>query len=136
MTHPARHADIPDGMQLQLVETPTAAKLRPRQQAAYDAIQAAGIDGLYTDEVGATVHAWAGKHLADERCRWCGAAGQEVGRALRSRHGLVKQRRRRTPGGGQESVWVTVDARAASPVVEEPEAWDGSGPVPYGVIPY
>jgi len=37
-----------------------ATNLKPRQQAALDAITAAGYDGLHTDELGAHVHAWQG----------------------------------------------------------------------------
>jgi hypothetical protein len=40
-------------------------------QTALAAITAAGYDGLHTDELGAHVHAWQGKHQPTRRCE-CG----------------------------------------------------------------
>jgi hypothetical protein len=68
-----------------------------RQQRAYDAIAAAGWDGLHTDEVGQAAH----QH---ELCEWCGSAGMELGKALRAK-GLVQQRRRKGPAGDIWMVW-------------------------------
>lgn len=79
-------------------------QLTDRQQAALDAITAAGYDGLHTDELGAAVHAWQGKHPADETCAFCPSVGNELGRRLRQL-GHVQQRRRKAPGGDTVTVW-------------------------------
>lgn len=100
----AARADIQPVEQLALVPAPP--KLSDRQQAALDALKAAGYDGLHTDELGAIVHSFSLKHGAAMRCEWCGAAGQEVGKALRAK-GLAQQRRRRLPGGDLVVVWTT-----------------------------
>lgn len=95
--------------QLQLVAIPATPVLTARQQTAYDAIQQAGSDGLATDELGALLH----RHGRDDRCEWCPRTGLEVGRALRAK-GLVRQRRRRAPGGDSYMVW-TVAGKVARP---------------------
>lgn len=77
-------------------------KLTDRQQRALDAIRAAGYDGLHTDELGAVAH--EPKHAKEDRCEFCGQAGQEIGRALRAK-GLVQQRRQKTPWGTPDVVW-------------------------------
>jgi hypothetical protein len=86
--------------QLALVDVPAVPKLTPRQQRGYDAIQAAGWDGLTSDEVGARVH----EHQDDDRCIYCGTAGAEVGRSLRAKK-LAQQRRRKAIGGDLYMVW-------------------------------
>lgn len=69
-------------------------ELRPRQQLVYDALVAAGHDGLRADEAGAAIHEWRGKHDAGVRCDWCAREGGEVlkrlrelGKARKDRHG-------------------------------------------------
>jgi len=95
---------------LQLFDLPPVTQLTDRQQTALTAIRAAGWDGLHTDEVGACVHAWQGRHPADERCEWCGSVGRELGTSLRDKE-LVKQRRVKAPGGDHFMVWVAVGAK-------------------------
>lgn len=117
MTSQPARADIrPEVQQLRLVDLPAPAvpKLTARQQAAYDAIVDAGYEGLHTDELGAIVHAFTGKHSDEDRCAWCGKAGLEVGNALRSRHELVRQRRRRDDRGEALTVW-TVAGKLPAP---------------------
>lgn len=97
-----------------LFDPPPATRLTDRQQTALDAITAAGYDGLHTDEVGAHVHAWRGKHAADETCAWCPSVGSELGKRLRHL-GLVQQRRRKAPGGDTVTVW-TVAGKLPRPV--------------------
>ena len=92
-----------------LFDLPEPVKLTDRQQRAHDLIQAAGWDGLRTDELGAALH--HPKHGLNERCDWCSSAGTAAGAALR-RKGLVRQRRRKDANGHVYSVWTTVDARA------------------------
>lgn len=89
---------------LQLFPLPPT--LTPRQQRALDAIQAAGWDGLASDDLGAFLH----QHPDDGRCEFCGTAGSEVGKALRAKQ-LVKQRRVTAPGRDTYMVWVVVDAK-------------------------
>lgn len=96
-------------------------QLTARQQHALDAITAAGWDGLHTDEIGAHVHAWQGKHPAGERCEWDGSVGREMGNALRAK-GLVQQRRRKQPGGDLVLVW-TVAGKLVRPQVERADQW-------------
>ncbi len=93
---------------LQLFDQPTTPRLTARQQRAFDAITAAGWDGLHTDEVGMVAHG----HL-DAPCEWCGTAGQELGRSLRAKR-LVQQRRRRAPNGDSVTVW-TVAGKLPQP---------------------
>lgn len=90
-------------------------QLTDRQQTALAAITAAGYDGLHTDELGAHVHAWQGKHAADEICEWCGSVGSELGKRLRELQ-LVQQRRRKAAGGDSVLVW-TVAGKLAGPRV-------------------
>jgi hypothetical protein len=85
---------------------PLPPHLTDRQQRALDAITAAGHDGLTSDELGEALH----QHGGDTLCEWCGSAGHEVGTALRAK-ALVKQRRRKGPGGDHYMVWITVDAK-------------------------
>ena len=91
-----------------LFDLPTATLLTDRQQRAYDLIEAAGWDGLRTDELGAALH--HPKHGLNERCGWCSSAGNESGSALRRKQ-LVRQRRRRDANGLVYSVWTTIDAK-------------------------
>lgn len=100
--------------EMRLFDVPAVPILTPRQQRAYDAIVAAGFDGLYTDELGAVLH----PHDDDERCDFCGSSGQEVGKALRAK-GLVQQRRRKAAGGDSVLVW-TVAGRLDKPRVVRP----------------
>lgn len=86
--------------------------LTPRQQRAYTAIQAAGYDGLHTDELGALIH--YPKHALNDRCSFCGTTGRELGRALRAR-GLVQQRRRRAPSGDTYTVWTVAGRLVRQP---------------------
>lgn len=100
---------------LHLFDLPPASNLTDRQTVALTAITAAGYDGLHTDELGAHVHAWQGKHPADETCEWDGSVGRELGVRLREL-GLVQQRRRKAPGGDFVLVW-TVAGRLDKPRV-------------------
>lgn len=97
---------------LHLFDLPRATRLTDRQQHALEAITNAGYDGLHTDELGAIVHTFTGKHDAEGLCEWCGAAGQEVGNALRGK--LVQQRRRKAVGGDTVMVW-TVAGKLTPP---------------------
>lgn len=106
---------------LQLFAVEPTVKLTDRQTVALDAIAAAGYDGLHTDEIGAHVHAWQGKHSAGERCEWDGSLGRELGTALRAK-GLVQQRRRKQPGGDLVLVW-TVAGKLVAPSVERADQW-------------
>jgi hypothetical protein len=100
-----------------LFDLPPASKLTDRQTVALTAITTAGYDGLHTDEVGAAVHHWQGKHPG-ETCEWCPSVGKEIGRRLREL-GLVQQRRRKAPGGDSVLVW-TVAGRLDKPRVVRP----------------
>ena len=91
-----------------LFEMPPPQKLSDRHQRALDLMEAAGWDGLKTDEVGAALH--HPKHGLNDRCEFCSSAGNEVGSALRRKR-LVQQRRRQDGNGLVYSVWTTVDAR-------------------------
>lgn len=119
--------------QTALFDAPAEPPLTGRQRHAYDAIVAAGHEGLDSGELGAIDHQRAGKHTAGDRCQWCGSAGLDLGRALRTK-GLVRQRRRRNVGGDPRSVW-TVAGNVVRPEPASDE-WDGTLPVPYGVIPF
>lgn len=115
--------------QLQLIETRPSPKLTGRQQAVLDALTQAAHDGITTDEAGATAHAlkegrWA--HGPDDRCLYCSRDGRQILEALRTK-GLARYRSRL-------KVWQLADLPAEKP--EPARAWDGTGPVPYGVIPY
>lgn len=92
-------------------------QLTERQSVALAAITAAGYDGLHTDELGAAVHGWQGKHAADELCEFCPNVGMELGRRLREL-GLVQQRRRKGAGGDVVLVW-TVAGKLAVPQVDQ-----------------
>jgi hypothetical protein len=83
-------------------------RLTDRQKRALDLIDAAGWDGLRTDELGAALH--HPRHELNDRCSFCVSAGNEVGSALR-RKGLVQQHRRRDPQGLVYTVWTTVAAK-------------------------
>jgi len=89
--------------------------VKGRQHAALEAIRLAGWDGLASDELGANVHGWQGKHPADQLCEFCPSVGNELGRKLRG-DGLVKQRRVKAPGGDHFMVWVAVGAKPVRPV--------------------
>jgi len=91
-----------------LFDLPDQPRLTERQQRAYNLIEAAGWDGLRTDELGAALH--HPKHELNDRCGWCSSAGNEAGAALR-RKGVVRQRRRRDANGLVFTVWTTADAK-------------------------
>lgn len=91
--------------------------LTERQQRALDAITAAGWDGLSSDELGAHLH----QHPDGSICQWCPSTGNDVGKALRNKQ-LVRQRRRKAPGGDHFMVWVTADAKPCG---------SDSGEIPY-----
>lgn len=103
---------------MQLFETPDEPRLTDRQAHALNAIREAGAAGLHTDELGAAVHAFTGKHASDTLCEWCPQAGIEVGRALRQK-GLAQQRRRKAPGGDTVTVW-TVAGKLPRAVPDPP----------------
>jgi hypothetical protein len=96
-----------------LFDIEPVSKLTDRQQHALAVITAAGYAGVHTDELGAQVHAFSGRHAATSICQFCGQAGLEVGRALRAK-GLVQQRRRRAPNRDTVTVW-TVAGKLAPP---------------------
>ena len=93
-----------------LFDLPADPRLTARQQRALDLIEAAGWDGLRTDELGAALH--HPKHGLNERCGWCSSAGNEAGSALRSK-GLVERRGRRDASRVLYYVWVGPDAKPA-----------------------
>jgi len=106
----------------QLFDVPTQPKLTDRQEHALTVIQQAGAAGVHTDELGAAVHAWQGRHGSDDICEFCASAGQELGRALRAK-GLAQQRRRKAVGGDTVTVW-TVAGRL-------PRERDHEGVIPF-----
>lgn len=57
----------------------------PRQDAVLELLKAHP-DGCSADEIGAAIHASAGKHGSDEVCRWCGPDSRDVLRALERKH--------------------------------------------------
>jgi len=81
--------------QLLLVDVPAVPNMTARQQAVYDAIERAGYDGLFTEELGALEHARLGRHAPDETCRFCGQSGGAIAKELRAK-GLTTQRRKPT----------------------------------------
>lgn len=89
---------------MQLFDVPEEPKLTERQKHALEKITDAGFDGLHTEELGAIVHAFTGKHPSETLCEWCGSAGLEVGKALRGKQ-LVQQRKRKSAGGDAVMVW-------------------------------
>jgi hypothetical protein len=97
-----------------LFDVPPIQKLTDRQQRALAAITVAGFDGLHTDELGAILHAGTYTHALHDRCTFCGAAGNEVGKALRKK-GLVQQRRRRAVGGDTYMVWTVAGKLSRAP---------------------
>lgn len=105
------------GVTDRLFDLPAEPRLTERQQRALDLIEAAGWDGLRTDELGAALH--HPKHGLNERCEFCTSAATEVGSALR-RKGLVCQRRRRDSNGLVFTVWTTADAKPPA----KPEHFD------------
>jgi hypothetical protein len=93
-----------------LFDVRATVKLTARQQAVLDALQAAGPDGLDTDQAGAIAHElrdsiWA--HDRDRRCQYCASAGKEILKALAAK-GLARYRRadrsRSLPG-----IWLSTD---------------------------
>lgn len=129
-------AIVTDVVQLRLVEIPQ--ELTDRHQTAYDAIVAAGRDGLHHDELGALDHQRRGKHAADETCAFCGRDGKALGHELRAK-GLVTLRRR-SPAAWTVSGKLPASSVAPSSEVAKQEVpdgeWAGDGPIPYGVIPF
>lgn len=67
--------------------------LRDRQRRILQLLQAAGHDGLDTDQAGAVLHADRGKHPPDERCAFCGDDGRQVLLRLAELGLAVKERR-------------------------------------------
>lgn len=117
--------------QIQLFDAPAEMKLTDRQQQLVDAIATAGYEGLDSAELGAIDHERLGKHSAGDRCQWCGQHGRQLGQELRSK-GVVKQSRRKRPGGDRYSVWVSVDApRAADQPVGRDPYPAFNGPIPF-----
>lgn len=57
------------------------ARPAPRQDAVL-ALLRAHPEGCTADEIGAAIHATAGKHPADSVCKWCGPDSRDVLRAL------------------------------------------------------
>lgn len=111
------------------VQVESKPKLTDRQALALAALQAADHAGLHADEVGALLHEqkqgrWG--HSREERCAWCGGDGLAMLRRLRE---LGHARYR-----AKLKAWQATELPLEPEVV--PEAWDGLGPVPYGVIPY
>lgn len=51
--------------------------LTPRQQRAFDLVRSTP-GGITADELGAQLHADAGKHHPDSRCNWCVQTGKDV----------------------------------------------------------
>lgn len=70
--------------------TPAGRALTPRQQTALEHI--AAHQPVASDELGAHLCSWAGKHTVDHRCPWDGPNGRQVGDALKAK-GLVRYRR-------------------------------------------
>lgn len=104
-------------------------KLTDRQALALATLQAAGLDGLHADEVGALLHEqkqgrWA--HGREERCAWCGGDGLAMLRRLRE---LGHARYR-----AKLKAWQATELPPAEPV-PVPEDYDGEGPVPYNALP-
>lgn len=97
---------------------PKQRELGKRQQFALQLIR--DNDGLTSDEVGARIHAWRGKHHPDSRCDFCGQEGKSVLRSLRAR-GLVVRR--------QSGEWTVPGKRPSAP----PAA---NSPKPSQDIPY
>jgi hypothetical protein len=98
--------------QLALVDVPVVPSLTPRQQRALEVVQAAGVDGIHADELGAALHAEYRKHALEARCMWCGATGQSILKALKAK-GLVRYRRGNRERAG---FWIHVDAPQAAVV--------------------
>jgi hypothetical protein len=103
-----------------LFDLPPTTRLTDRQAHALEKITDAGYDGLHTDELGAIVHAFTGKHPADQLCEWCGSAGLEVGKALRGK-ALVQQRRRKSVGGDAVMVWTIAGKLNPPRAVPDPD---------------
>ncbi len=83
---------MPDAVQLAIDGSEKRLNgLTPRQQHALDTIER--MQPIASDELGAELCAWRGKHPSDQRCQWCAKNGREVGAALR-RKGFVRFRRR------------------------------------------
>jgi hypothetical protein len=100
---------------MHLFDLPPATNLTDRQTVALAAITAAGYDGLHTDEVGAAVHAWQGRHSVDDRCLHCASVGKELGPRLCDL-GRAQRRYRKAPGRDRVLVW-TVAGRLDKPRV-------------------
>jgi hypothetical protein len=109
-------------MQLRLID-PDPPALTERQQYVLEAIARAGEEGLYTEEVGALLHARNRRHGEDERCDYCGRDGRGVAEELK-RKGRVAQRARPTR-------WVV----AGTPRVKRPRStWVDDGEWPEGFV--
>lgn len=86
-------------MQINLLgrpEAPPGMRLTPRQEAALELVRRHG--AVADDELGALMHSLAPQwsrslHHPDERCRYCGDAGRQIGCAL-ERKGLIVWERR------------------------------------------
>lgn len=116
--------------QLSLVEIPTVPTLTPRQARALEIVQQHPA-GIHADELGAILHEEHHRHSRDQRCQFDGANGNSILKALRKK-GLVRYRRGRDFTAGH---WEATTP-AAQPEPEPAGEWDGTLPVPYGVIPF
>lgn len=94
--------------------TPAGRALTPRQQHALETI--AKLQPVASDELGAHLCSWAGKHTIDHRCPWDGPNGRQVGDALKAK-GLVRYRR----GAG----WTLPDYRPGDHL---PSSQNATGP--------
>ena len=57
--------------------SPQPIGLTEHQQTAWDLVRSVP-GGCFADEVGAAVHAAAGRHSVDERCDWCCVRGKQL----------------------------------------------------------
>lgn len=78
----------------------------PRQEAVLELLRAHP-DGCSADEIGAAIHASAGKHDKDSVCKWCVPDSRDVLRALerkklvtRTGSGLFTLRNNEADSGG------------------------------------
>jgi hypothetical protein len=65
--------------------------LTDRQQLVWNLVRHA-YDGVSADEAGAAVHAFNGKHDADDRCEWCATTGKSVLRSVPLRKLAIRRK--------------------------------------------
>lgn len=95
-------------------------------------------EGLYAEDVGAMLHARAGKHQDYHRCQWCSKDANGVLRALRQK-GLAKRRRaglwqatRVGRGAGDDTGPGAGLTATSEPLSRHPEPYDPStAPIPF-----